>query len=91
MQAKMQIIFPRGKPEIEEWSRRVFDAVGGRLTMQECYFIFSAITFLYLTADDKSESRMVESILNRANGKISREDALRIFMVICAHERARHE
>jgi hypothetical protein len=42
-------------------------------------------------AEDKSESRMVEGILNRANGKISREDARRIFGVICAYRRVRYE
>ena len=88
IQATMPVIFPGGKAETEEWSRRVYDSVDGRLTMQECVFIFGAISALFAMSEDKSESRMVEGILHRANGKISREDARRIFMVICAHQQA---
>lgn len=89
VQANLSTIFPGGKAEIEEWSKRVYDAVEGRLSLQESQFIFGAIRGLIEIANDKSESRMVESILSRANGKISREDACRIFMVVCAHARAR--
>jgi hypothetical protein len=86
LQAAMPVICPGGKAAQEEWTRRVYDAVDGRLTLQECQFIFGAINFLFVTSEDKSERRMVESILNRANGKISREDARKIFMVICAYQ-----
>jgi hypothetical protein len=33
VQASMPAIFPGGKADIEEWSKRVHDAVDGRLTL----------------------------------------------------------
>jgi hypothetical protein len=89
LRAVSPAIIPGGKADIEAWSRRVYDAVDGRLTMEECQFIFGAVTFLFALPGDKSESRMVESILSRANGKISRDDARRIFMVLCSYQQAR--
>ena len=43
---------------------------------------------LFKLAEDKSENRIVDSILKRANGKISREDAVRIYRVVCAYYQA---
>jgi hypothetical protein len=88
MKEAMPAIYPRGTADFKEWSERVYDAVEGRLTLDECQFIFGAITALFRLAEDKSENRMVESILSRANGKISREDALRIYRVVCAYYQA---
>src|SRR5664279_4856555 len=43
VESAMPAMFPGGKADIEHWSRRVYDAVDGRLTLQECQFIFGAI------------------------------------------------
>jgi hypothetical protein len=88
MKEAMPAIYPRGTTDFKEWSRRVYDAVGGKLTLEECQFIFGAIVALFKLAEDKSENRIVDSILKRANGKISREDAVRIYRVVCAYYQA---
>jgi hypothetical protein len=89
LRAVSPVIIPGGKADIEAWGRRVHGAVDGRLTMEECQFIFGSVTFLFALPGDKSENRMVDSILGRANGKISRDDARRIFRVLCAYQEAR--
>jgi len=88
MQEAMPAIYPRGTADFKEWSKRVHDAVDGKLTPEECQFIFGAIVALFKLAEDKSEKRIVDSILNRANGKISREDATRVYRVVCAYYQA---
>lgn len=84
----MPKIYPRGTADFNEWSQRVYDAVGRKLSLEECQFSFGAIVALFKLAEDKSEARMVDSILKRGNGKISREDAVRIYSVVCAYYQA---
>lgn len=91
LQAAAPAIIPGGKADIEAWGRRVHDAVDGRLTVEECQFIFGAVTFQFALPGDKSENRMVESILGRANGKISRDDAPEFsWSSACTSRRGRH-
>ena len=81
-------IYPRGTADFAEWSKGVYDAVGGKLSMEECQFIFGAIVALFRLAEDKSENRMVDSILKRASGKITRDEATRVYRVVCAYYQA---
>jgi hypothetical protein len=82
-------VIPGGKADVEAWGRRVHDAADGRLSTEESQFIFGAVTCLFALPGDKGEDRMVESILSRAGGKISRDQARSIFTVLCAYQRAR--
>lgn len=81
----MPAIYPRGTADFRQWSERVYEAVGRKLTIEKSQFIFGAIVALFKLAEDKSEARMVDSILNRASGKISRDDAVRIYRIVCAY------
>jgi hypothetical protein len=73
------IAFLGGDQQKETESRELYDLLKGRLTKNEAKGVLLRTRFLLVTAQDKSEARITGSIIRGTNGKLTQEEAARVY------------
>ena len=78
--ARMQAIaFPCGQAQIEEEAAQLHTLLRGRVAKGEVQRLLVRNKRLLVIASDKSEARVVPSILNSANGQLSEAEAKLVY------------
>lgn len=75
-------IFPGGKTQIEEEVKEIRVAVDYRYPKDEIYKAYLHAACLFYVSDDKSEERIVDSMLNHENSVLSKGDAKMIYLFL---------
>lgn len=68
-------IFPGGKTQIEEEVKEIRIAIDYRYPKDEIYKAYLHAACLFYVSDDKSEERIINSMLNHENSVLSKGDA----------------
>ncbi|MAS95565.1 MAG: hypothetical protein CMO55_20380 [Verrucomicrobiales bacterium] len=78
--------FPRGKKQIQEETGQLHALLRGKLSKSEAERLLRRTKALLIIAKDKSEERMITSIVEATNGKLTRHEgtlAYQFFTGIC--------
>ncbi|MCB0538091.1 MAG: hypothetical protein KDE33_11270 [Bacteroidetes bacterium] len=75
-------IFPGGKTQIEEEVKEIRIAIDYRYPKDEIYKAYLHAACLFYVSDDKSEERIINSMLNHENSVLSKGDAKMIYLFL---------
>jgi hypothetical protein len=89
LEAARKAMFPGGEPQIAAESAAIQQIAGGSLTFDDAKRILLRAKGLLFISQDKSASRIVPSIVNAANSKLSHFDASRIYHYLSELTQAR--
>jgi len=79
----MTTIFPNGEADLAEDVEKVSKAVNRKLTTEECRHIVTTTRYLLRTSQaHRTPDAILCSIIVRSNGKISREEAKRVYVAL---------
>ncbi len=78
--------FPGGPQQIEDEGKRLFSFLDGRLTAEEATALNTRTKILLLISRDKSPERIAPSILIGSNGKLTREEAEKVYYFLIGGE-----
>jgi hypothetical protein len=74
-----RLTFPGGQQQIEAETDALQSLLGGKLSKEEARFLLRRTKALLVLSQDKSETRVVPSIMFSVDGKLSREEAQRVY------------
>jgi hypothetical protein len=73
------LAFPGGHAQIEEETGSLHDLLGGRLSRAEAQLLLTSTKALLVISEDKSAECITPSIINFAEGKLTPQDASRVY------------
>lgn len=79
MQKMAKKMFPNGYSDVERGGKDIAGILFGKLSEEKCRALFSSVKSLMLIAEDKSKTRILQSILMRGEGKITDNEASLIY------------
>jgi hypothetical protein len=70
------LTFPGGEDQIQEEATKLYILLGGKLNKEEARTLLVHTKTLLVIADDKSEERILPSMIGRTENKLTEEEAL---------------
>jgi len=78
----MKDVFPGGSVEVTKYARSIRTIFNNKLTALECEaFVRGSKTLIHI-AEDKTSERIVPSMMHRANGKVTEEEAYQAYIYL---------
>jgi len=74
-----EVIFPNGESDMRDGAMAINTISKGKLTLRESTDLLGQVKTLFYIASDKGAERMVPSIVTRANGKLTKEQAHQVW------------
>ena len=76
------LAFPGGQPQIEQETSQLHALLRGKLSKTECEALLRRTKVLLVIGRDKSESRITSSIIFHTKGRLTRQEASLIFILL---------
>jgi len=90
MQKVALVAFPGGPAQIREESLQLHALLGGRLSHDEAGHLLRKTKALLVISEDKSDDRIVRSILLTTNGKLTSHEAKLVYVFLTGISGPRH-
>ena len=75
-------VFPGGNADVTRHARAIRAIFNNKLTQQECEgFVKGSKTLIYI-ADDKTPDRIIPSLMNRAHGKVTKDEIYQAYVYL---------